>query len=76
MFRINYLRPEQMPPHQRDFPPREQLQELPGAAGFRALVMMVAWYIVAMFAGILLLGHLTAPRPNTGTAATSGALSK
>jgi hypothetical protein len=65
-----------MPPHQRDFPRREQLDELPGADGSRALALMVAWYLVAMFAGILLLGRLTAPRPNTNTAATSGARSK
>lgn len=69
MFPINYLRPEQMPPHQRDFPRREQLEELPGAAGSQALPLMVVGYLVAMFAGILLLGHLTAPvAPNTARA--------
>ena len=76
MFRINYLPTERMPLHQGDFARREQLEELPGSDGSRALALMVAWYLVAMFAGILLLGHLTAPRPNTSTAATSGALSK
>jgi hypothetical protein len=45
-----------MPPHQRAFPRREQ-SELPGVAGSRALAVMVAWYLVAMFAGILLLGY-------------------
>jgi hypothetical protein len=53
MFRVNYMRPEQMPPHQRDFPRRDQPPEVPGAAGSRALVLMVALYFVAMFAGIL-----------------------
>ena len=67
MLRVNYMRPEQMPPHQRDFPRREQ-SELPGAAGSRALALMVAWYLVAMFAGILLLDYLTAmaAAPDTG----------
>jgi tetrahydromethanopterin S-methyltransferase subunit B len=72
MFRINYLRPEQMPPHQRDFPRREQIEELPGAAGSRALAMMVGWYLVAMFAGILLLGYLTASERPSATAAAAG----
>jgi len=77
MFRINYLRPEQMPPHQRDFPRQEQIEELPGAAGSRELAMMVAWYLVAMFAGILLLGYLTASeRPSTTTAAAGIALAR
>ena len=77
MFRINYLRPEQMPPHQRDFPHREQLEELPGAAGSPALALMVALYLVAMFAGILLLGFLTmSERPSTTTAAAGTALAK
>jgi hypothetical protein len=77
MYRINYLRPEQMPPHQRDFPPRPQPEELPGAAGSRALALMVAGYLVAMFAGILLLGYLTAwERPSTTTAAAGTVLAK
>jgi hypothetical protein len=63
MLRVNSLPPEQIPRYQRDFPRRE----LPGANA-RALALMVAWYLVAMFAGILLLGHLTAPvAPNTAT---------
>jgi hypothetical protein len=72
MLRINYMRPEQMPPHQRDFPRRER-SELPGAAGSRGLAMMVAWYLVAMFAGILLLGYLTASEPPSTTTAAMGA---
>ena len=77
MFRVNYLRPEQMPPHQRDFPRGDQLPEVPGAAGSRALALMVALYLVAMFAGILLLGYLTASEPpRTVSAATAAALTK
>jgi hypothetical protein len=71
MFRINYLRPEQMPPHQRDFPHREQLEELPGAAGSPALALMEA--LLAMFAGILLLGYLTASESPRATSAAAGA---
>jgi hypothetical protein len=38
---------------------------------------MVAWYLVAIFAGILLLGYLTAlERPRTTTAAAGVTLSK
>ena len=77
MLRVNYLRPEQMPAHQRHFPRREQLNELPGASGSRGLALMVAWYLVALFAGILLLGYLTAPElPNSTTAAASATLTK
>jgi hypothetical protein len=63
MLRVNYVRPEQMPSHQRDFPRKEA--ELPSAAGSGGLGLMVACYLIAMFAGILLLDYLTAPRlPN------------
>jgi len=38
---------------------------------------MVAWYLVAMFAGILLLGHLAAPvPPETSAVAMGGTLNK
>ena len=73
MFRVNYLRLEQMPPHQRDFPPRERSQ-LPSADGSPALALMVAWYVVAMFAGILLLGYLTASESPRTTSAAAGAV--
>jgi hypothetical protein len=74
MYRINYVRPEEMPPHQRDFPRREQLEEMPGTAGSQALALMVGWYIVAMFAGILLLAYLTAPRPPISATAASSSM--
>jgi hypothetical protein len=77
MFRVNYLRPEQMPPHQRDFPRRDQLPEVSGAAGSQALVLMVALFLVAMFAGVLVLRHLTASeRPHATAAAVGTALTK
>jgi hypothetical protein len=70
MLRVNYLRPEQVSPRQRDFPRRE-LSELPGAAGSRALAMMVALFLVAAFAGVLSLRFLAAP---STTAAAVGAV--
>jgi hypothetical protein len=76
MLRINYMRPEQMPSHQRDFPRRQQ-PELSGAAGSQGLALMVAWYLVAMFAGILLLGYLTASeRPRTTTVVAGSAMAR
>jgi hypothetical protein len=69
MLRVNYVRPEQMPSHQRDFPRREE-PELPATSGSGGLFLMVACYLIAMFAGVLLLGYLTAPRP-LDTAATA-----
>jgi hypothetical protein len=60
MMRVNYVRPEQMPSHQRDFPPRES-EGTSSAAGSHALAVMVASYLVAMCMGLLLLGYLTAP---------------
>ena len=69
MLRVNYLRPEQMPSHQRDFPRREE-PELPGTSGSGGLGLMVACYLIAMLAGILLLGYLTAPKlPDTAAVA-------
>jgi len=77
MYRINYLPPEQMPPHERDFPRRQQSEAVPGADGSHTLAVMVAWYIVAMFAGIFLLGYLAAPvPPETSAVAMGGTLNK
>jgi hypothetical protein len=74
MLRVNYLGPEQMPPRQRDFPRRDQLPEVPGAAGSRALAMMVALFLVAAFAGVLSLRYLAAP--STATAAVGATRTK
>ena len=59
MLHVNHVRPEQMPSHQRDFPRREE-PEFPGASGSGSLRVMIGCYLIAMFAGILLLGYLTA----------------
>jgi hypothetical protein len=71
MFRVNYLRPEQMPSHQRDFPRRELPDGASSAAGSHSLALFVASYLVAMCMGILLLGYLTSPvQQHASTAAT------
>ena len=71
MFRVHYRPPESLPPHQRDFPPRQASKELPGAEGSNGLALMVAWYLVALIVGLVLLGHLTATTiPNAATAET------
>lgn len=68
MFRVNYRRPEDLPFHQRDFPARAS-REIPGAEGSHQLAFMVAFYVVAVIAGIILLGQLAASSiPNTTTA--------
>jgi len=74
MLQVTSLRPDQIPQHQRDFPRRQQ-PELPGSSGSRGLALMVACYLISMFAGILLLGYLTTPTmPDTSIAAASAAL--
>jgi hypothetical protein len=71
MFRVHYRPPEALPSHQRDFPPRQASKELPGAEGSNGLALMVAWYVAALIAGIVFLGHLTATTiPQTATAET------
>ena len=74
MYRVNYLPPEQMPSHQRDFP--RDGQAISTADGSRMLGLMVAWYLVAMLGGILLLGYLTTSAPNTSIATTAATLKK
>ena len=76
MLRVNYLRPEQMASHQRDFPRREAFEALTSASGSQSLALMVAGYLVAMFVGILLLGYLAAPVANSTTASLGVTLNK
>ena len=69
MLRVHYRDPESLPAHQRDFPPRQAPKQLPSAEGSNGLALMVAWYLVALIVGIVLLGHLTATTmPNAATA--------
>ena len=64
MFRVNYHPPEALPSHQRDFPARPS-GEIPGAEGSHQLAFMVAFYVVAVIAGIVLLGQLAIPNTTT-----------
>jgi hypothetical protein len=72
VFRVNYLPPEQMPSHQRDFPREEQLAHLPASDGSRGLAFLVVFYLLAMLGGIVLLGQLTAETVPV-TSASAGA---
>ena len=57
MFRHNHLPREQVPSsHPRDLPPPED-------SGSGQLGLMVGGYLIALFAGILLLGALTPTSP-------------
>jgi hypothetical protein len=71
MFRVNYRRPESLPSHQRDFPPREPPVELQGRGddGSWQLALMVGAYLVAMCVGLALLVRVIPDAvPNTDTA--------
>ena len=69
MFRVHNRSPEPLPLHQRDFPPKRSSRDIPGAEGSGELALMVACYLVALFAGIVLLGHVTEPTiPSIATA--------
>jgi hypothetical protein len=75
MYRTNDL-PEQILAHDRDLPRRDQSADVPGAEGSHTLAVMVAWYLIAMFA-IVLLGHLAAPvPPETSAVAIGGTVNK
>lgn len=66
MFRVHYRQPEALPPHQRDFPPREPSEERMGGDGSWQLALMVGLYLVAMCAGLaLLVGVTSQTEPNT-----------
>lgn len=66
---LNYKPPEQLPLHQRDFPPRD-IAHLPHARDSGFLLLMVIGYLLALLGGIVLLRVLT-PTTATITAATS-----
>ena len=72
MLPVNYLPPEQMPSHQRDFPYRDDAREALGTSNSGGLLLLVLLYLLAMFVGILLLGALTPTSVNTNTAAIGG----
>ena len=72
MFRVNYLPPEQMPSHQRDFPREGQRGEMTGLEGSRLLGLLVACYLAAIFAAIGLVS-VFAGGARTITSASSAA---
>ena len=62
MFRVHYRPPESLPPHPRDFPPREALRGREASRyddGSNQLALMVALYLVATLGGLVLLGNFT-----------------
>lgn len=77
MFRINYLPPERMSSHQRDFPQRERPAEpiaLRGGSG--ELWLIVAGYLLALFVGIIFVAALTPTSTPTRVVAPSTASAK
>ena len=70
MFPINYRLPEQMPPHQRDYPLREEVAGTEPIGESRIILLVFVGYVLAMLGGIVVLRVLT-PLPNHATAATA-----
>ena len=68
MFRVNYLPPEQMRSHQRDFPREPQRVEMAGREGSRLLGLFVACYLAAIFVAIGLVGVFADGSPNIASA--------
>jgi hypothetical protein len=68
--RINYRLPDDLPSHQRDFPPRyTTISAVHHARDSKLLVLLVVGYLLALLGGIVLLGVLT-PVSTTTIAAT------
>ena len=65
---VNYLPPEQMPSHQRDFPRDLQCAEMAGVEGSRLLGLFVACYLIAIFVAIGLVGVFADGSPNVASA--------
>ncbi len=58
MLRVNYRRPEDLPTHKRDFPPREPPQRS-SSDGSGQLALLVALYLFAMCVGLAALVRWT-----------------
>lgn len=69
MLPVHHEPPEQMPLHYRDFPARHPAEEYGAVSASQGLGLLVVAYVVAMFAGILLLGQLTQSALPPGTSA-------
>ena len=68
--RVNYLPPDQMPSHQRDFPRDPQRAEMAGLEGSRLLGLLVACYLAAIFVAVGLVGAFA----DGGTNVTSASI--
>ena len=69
MFRVNYRRPEDLPLHQRDFPPRAPAEATHRSDGSGQLALMVGLYLAAMCIGLaMLVGLAPSVVPNTAIA--------
>jgi hypothetical protein len=71
MLPVHHKPPEQMPPHYRDYPVRHHSEGLGSVSASQGLGLLVVAYLVAMFAGILLLGQLTQTALPPGATAMS-----
>lgn len=76
MLRVNYRHPDGLPAHQRDFPRGDYLVQRVEGSDSTGLALMVVLYLVALLAGILLLGYVTAPTLPSAVAEVSSAKTK
>ena len=72
MLPVHYRPPEMLPPHQRDFPPRERAPDHLHVRDTRFLLLMVFAYLMAMFGGIVVL-HALSPVTHETTHPTEAA---
>jgi hypothetical protein len=56
---VHYRLPETLPPHHRDFPPRDRVPDPLHVRDTRFLLLLVFGYLVAMLGGVVVLNVLT-----------------
>jgi hypothetical protein len=59
MLRVHYRSPEALPPHHRDFPPREAVLDHLHVRDTRFLLLVVTGYVLTMLGGVVLLNALS-----------------
>ena len=69
MTRLNDKRPDEIASYHRDIPEGFGGEGPRAVSASQGLGLLVACYLIAMFAGILLLGHLTRTSSPVGAAA-------
>jgi hypothetical protein len=69
MMRVHYRPPEQMPPHERDFP----RSAVPQDDGSSELLLLIVTCLIVVFLAIAVLG-LSTPAPKTDRHTTNAAL--